>query len=411
MKRVKWVLQLLGIIIGGILAVNWGQQVTAMAAVNGNGIYQVPVKVIKEKTNATSDADQFFGKQAAVRVSGNQYTVLLTSNGAQYIKSMKVNGQAVTLVKTVDSQAIYQFNLTKQASPLTTAFQLTTPVGAMNEKARLTLTWSAAKKLSNSIATADLLTQATTLAQAASTTSSQSSSSSSSSTAAVTSPTTKESSSTGTSSAETTAVTAQTRYWKYHVLKSDQMSLSDANKYYTGIARVTPADGGGYRVTLMVSYAKSLKLGSEAVVPKSIDGQTVTDSQVTYSEIGKNYTMVYGFNIKRTSDLTRSLIPGKIHVTVPVMGISETFPVRFQFAASGAKTQQQAATVAALPKKTTTQSTSDTPTTPTAASTGKSDATAEQLPATGERQSSATVLGVVGLLAGILLMWGGKRHV
>ncbi|WP_203641667.1 NEAT domain-containing protein [Levilactobacillus andaensis] len=409
MKQMKWFLRLLGIVIAGILAINWGQGVTAHAAVSGNGIYQVPVKMIKENSNATSDANQFFGNQAIVRVSGTQSTVLLTSNGEQYIKSMKVSGQTVTLVKKVDSQAIYQFNLTKQTSPLTAAFQLTTPVGAMNEKARLTLTWSAAKKLSSSTATGDLLTQATTLAQAAATTSSQSSTASSASTSSSTNVAPKESSSTATSSAETTGVTVQTKYWKYQVLKSDQMSLSDANKYYTGIARVTPADGGGYRVTLMVSYAKSLKLGSETVVPKSIDGQTIADNQVTYSEMGKNYTMVYGFNIARTSDLTRSLIPGKIHVTVPVMSISETFPIRFQFAASGAPTQAQATAVPTLPKKSTSQQTADTAATPTTPAT--STTTRKQLPETGEQPSSAAAYGVVGLLAGILLLWGGKRHV
>jgi len=409
MKQVKWVLRLLGLVIAGILAINWSQGVTAQAAVSGDGIYQVPVKMIKEKTNATSDANQFFGSQAVVRVSGTQSTVLLTSNGEQYIKSMKVSGQTVTLVKKVESQAIYQFNLTKQTSPLTAAFQLTTPVGAMNEKARLALSWSAAKKMSGSTATTDLLTQATTLARAAVTTSSQSSSTDQAATSSSTAPTTKESTSTGTSSAENTRVTAQTEYWKYQVLKSDQMSLSDANKYYTGVARVTPADGGGYRVTLMVSYAKSLKLGSEAVIPKSIDGQPVADSQVTYSEIGKNYTMVYGFNIQRTSDLTRSLIPGKIHVTVPVMSISETFPIRFQFAASGAKTQEQATGVPTLPKKTTSHQTADTATAPATQATPA--AAKKQLPATGERSSSAAAYGVVGLLAGILLIWGGKRHV
>ncbi|MFC6261576.1 NEAT domain-containing protein [Levilactobacillus fujinensis] len=409
MKRVKWVLQLLGLMIAGILAVNWGQSVTAQAAVSGNGIYQVPVKIIKEASKTTSSANQFFGDQAVVRVSGNHYTVLLTSNGEQYMKSMKVSGQMVTLVKKVDSQAIYQFNLTKQTTPLATFFQLTTPMGAMNEKARLTLGWSAAKKVTDSTATTDLLIQASTLAQAAITTSSSSSATSSSSTTTSPAVTTEESTSTATSSAKTTTgTTAQTKYWKYQVLKSDRMTLSDANQYYTGIARVTPTDGG-YRVTLMVSYAKSLKLGSEAVVPKSIDGQTMTDSQVTYSQIGKNYTMVYGFHIDRTSDLTRSLIPGKIHVTVPVMHISETFPIRFQFAASGAKTQQQAAAVAALPKKRATQQTADTAATPTA----HTDSTTpkKQLPATGERDSSATVYGVVGLLTGILLIWGGKRHV
>ncbi|WP_143462864.1 NEAT domain-containing protein [Levilactobacillus enshiensis] len=411
MNWVKRLLQLLGIMIGGILVVNWGQSMTAKAAVSGNGIYQVPVKIIKEKTNATSDANQFFGKQAVVRVNGNHYTVLLTSNGAQYIKSMKVNNQTVTLVKKIDSQAIYQFNLTKQTSPLTTAFQLTTPVGAMNEKACLTLAWSAAEKLSSQTATTELLSQATTLAQAATTTSSQSVATSSSSTSVKPSSATKTSSSTKSSSTAVTKTTAQNKYWKYQVLKSDQMSLSDANKYYTGIARVTPADGG-YRVTLMVSYAKSLKLGSEAVVPKSIDGQKIVDSQVTYSEMGKNYTMVYGFNIKRTSDLTRSLIPGKIHVTVPIMHINETFPVRFQFAASGSKTQQQAAAVAALPKKTTTQRAAEPAAMATARDTHKTAKTAkQQLPATGERQSSAALVGVVGLLAGILLIRGGQRHV
>ncbi|WP_027825870.1 NEAT domain-containing protein [Levilactobacillus parabrevis] len=397
MRKLRQSLHIIGLIVVGLLAmVAFGGQ-QAQAATLDDGIYVVPTKIIKANSTATSTANQFFGNDAAVRIKGDQTTVLMTSNGAQYIKSMTIAGQKATVVKTVNGQAIYQVNLTKQASPLPATFSLTTPVGSMKESARLVLTWAKAEKDNTSTNTADLLKQATALTATA-TSSSSTVSVPKSTTAAKTAP----------SSAKTTATTPTTQYWKYQVLKADTMSPSDANQYYTHTAKVTPTQHG-YRVTLTVSYAKSLKLGPKAVVPKTVDGVAVPAGRVTYGQSGQNYTMTYWFDIQHTSELTAKLIPGKIHVTVPAMNISETFPIRFRFATSGSADQATAAAVAALPttkNKQTSGQNDDSTVTPTTHHVAKAT-----LPATGEEPSSWAILGLIGLsVSGGLLVWEAKRH-
>ncbi|MFD1548109.1 NEAT domain-containing protein [Levilactobacillus fuyuanensis] len=397
MRKLRQSLHIIGLIVVGVIAVLafGGQQ--AQAATLDDGIYVVPTKIIKANSTATSTANQFFGEYAAVRIKDDQTTVLLTSNGAQYIKSMTVAGQQAKLVKTVNDQAIYQVNLTKQTSPLPATYSLSTPVGKMKESARLVLTWAKAEKDNTSTTTADLLKQATALTATAT-----------SSSSAVSVPKSSTTTKTATSTAKSTTATPTTQYWKYQVLKADTMSPSDANQYYTHTAKVTPSQNG-YRVTLTVSYAKSLKLGPKAVVPKTMDRVAVPASHVTYSQSGQNYTMTYWFDIRHTSELTAKLIPGKIHVTVPTMNISETFPIRFRFAESGSADQATAAAVAALPttknKQTTGQSNGSTMT-PTAHQAAKTT-----LPATGETTGSWAILGLVGLsISGSLLAWEAKRH-
>lgn len=398
MRKLRQGLHIVGLIVVGLfaMAVFGGQR--AQAATLDDGIYVVPTKIIKANSTATSTANQFFGDYAAVRIKGDQTTVLLTSNGAQYIKSMTVAGQKATLVKTVNGQAIYQVNLTKQASPLPATFSLTTPVGSMKESARLALTWAKAEKADTSTNTADLLKQVTALTATAA-----------SSTSAVSVPkSTTATTKTATSTAKSTKATPTAQYWKYQVLKADTMIPSDANQYYTHVAKVMPVQTG-YRVTLTVSYAKSLKLGPKAVVPKTIDGVAVPASRVTYGESGQNYTMTYWFDVQHTSELTAKLIPGKIHVTVPAMNISETFPIRFRFAASGSADKATAAAVTALPTTTNKQSSgrsNDSATTPTTHHTAKAT-----LPATGEAINSWAIWGLIGLsVSGSWLAWEAKRY-
>ena len=381
----------------GCLVLIWaifiGWSGTAHAAALSNGVYQVPMKIIRADSNATSSANPFFTDSAVARVQDQQTTLLITSNGAQYIKSMKISGQPVTKVKAVNQQTIYQVNLTGQTSPLTTTFSLTTPLGAMNETARLALDWDKAQRLSTATATSELLDQVTTLADAAKSSSQTSSQDKSSQ---QTTPTT----STKTSTAKAAKATAKTEYWRYQVLQGTKMKKSEADQYYTDLAKVTPTNQG-YRVTLTVKYAKSLKLGSRAVVPESIN--RMAPQQVRYGQTAKAYTMQYSFTVANRQDLASQLIPGKIHVTVPVMSISETFPIRFRFASSGSADQTQAATVAALPK------TTEQTTAATAPPTTHHAAAKATLPKTGEQQSSWSMLGWLGLIAcGYVL--GGKQR-
>lgn len=405
MRKWRWCLHIWGIVAVTLLAILGlqvsGTQRAAAATTLEDGLYVVPVKIIKADSTATSTANQFFGNEAAVRVKDQQATVLLTSNGAQYIRSMTVAGQKATLVKTVNDQAIYQINLTKLTSPLAASFSLTTPLGKMQESARLALTWSKAEKDSTSMATADLLDQATAL------TAKSVSSSSSAVSVPKTTTTTKSTTATSTTkSADTDKTAPTTQYWKYQVLKGDTMTTSDANQYYTHVAKVTP-DGTGYRVTLTVSYAKSLKLGAKAVVPKTIDDVVVPASHVTYGQTSKAYTMTYWFTIQDTRELTAKLIPGRIHVTVPMMSISETFPIRFRFAASGSTSAATAAGVAALPK-TTAKRTADRGSQPV---TSAHRAAKKTLPATGEAVGAGLDWALLGLVGcGGLLAWGVKRH-
>ncbi|WP_261811043.1 NEAT domain-containing protein [Levilactobacillus humaensis] len=367
----------------GLLTVScaWllGTGIVAKAATVKDGLYQVPVKILKEKEETTSTANQFFGSQAVARVTGAQTTLILTSNGAQFISSMTVADQPAAVVKTVDKQALYQVTIAGQKSPLAASFKLTTPVGKMTEAARVALDWAKAKQLSDSVTTTDLLAAGTTLAQQAAKT-------------ATVTPTIPAATTTKT----TTETPATKQYWRYRVLQGDKMSASQANQYYTNVATVTPS-GTGYRITLNVQYAKSLKLGARAVVPESINGQSVPASHVTYGESGQNETMSYWFKINKLSQLTAKLIPGQIHVTVPALNMSQVFPVRFQFAASGAADQAQAAQVAALPSKTTRA-------TPTASTTP--DRSTQELPATGDRASkTGTVVGLI--LLSLSLIWRG----
>lgn len=385
----------------GCLVLIWaifiGWSGTAHAAALSNGVYQVPIKIIKADSNATSSANPFFTDSAVARVQDQQTTLLITSNGAQYIKSMKISGQPVTKVKAVNQQTIYQVNLTGQTSPLTTTFSLTTPLGAMNETARLALDWEKAQRLSTTTTTSELLDQTTILADTAKS-SSQASSQDKSSQQTTPATTTK------TSTAQTAKIakaTAKTEYWRYQVLQGTKMKKSEADQYYTDLAKVTPTKQG-YRVTLTVKYAKSLKLGSRAVVPESIN--RMAPQQVSYGQTTKAYTMQYSFMVANRQDLASQLIPGKIHVTVPVMSISETFPIRFRFASSGSADQTQAATVAALPK------TTEQATTATAPSTMHHASAKATLPKTGEQQSSWSMLGWLGLIACGYVLGGEQRE-
>ncbi|WP_125583357.1 NEAT domain-containing protein [Levilactobacillus cerevisiae] len=395
MKHLQQFFRFVSCLIVGLVAFSWGQTTLSHAATLSDGLYQVPMKIIKADSTATSTANQFFGNTAVIRVKDDQVTVLITSNGEQYIKSMKVAGQTVTLVKTANKQAIYQFNLTAQTSPLTTTFKLTTPLGSMNETARLTLDFAQAKQVSSSLTTADLLAQAEKVTQAAA--------SSSSSSLKIPKTTAAKSSAKTTSTKTSTAAktSGTTEYWRYQVLQGSKMTKSEANQYYTDVATVTPK-GNGYLVKLNVKYAKSLKLGSKAVVPESIDG--VKPQNVTYGKSGSDYTMSYTFTVAKRSDLTKKLIPGKIHVTVPAMAISQTFPIRFRFARSGAADQASAANVAALPKKTNTAAAA-TP----ASANSESQRHQTTLPPTGETSSNWSVLGIIGLGLSLLIWWGGRR--
>ncbi|WP_203639792.1 NEAT domain-containing protein [Levilactobacillus wangkuiensis] len=393
MKHLQQLFRVIACLVVGLVFLGWAQMTDGHAATLSNGLYQVPMKIIKADSSATSDANQFFGKTAVVRVNHAQVTVLITSNGAKYIKKMTVADRAVTLVKTVDHQAVYQFNLTTQTSPLTTVFSLTTPMGAMKEQARLTLNWAQAKSVSKSVATTDLIAQAETLAKA----------NASSQSSAVTVPKTTTKAKTATSTAKKT--TAATEYWRYQVLQGAKMTKSEADQYYTDVATVTPK-GTGYQVTLHVKYAKSLKLGPRAVVPKRING--AQPQNVTYGQSGRNYTMSYTFTVGKRSALTQKLIPGRIHVTVPTMNISQTFPIRFRFARSGAADQAAAATVAALPHTTVTAASASTSPTATSTTTKPHQAT---LPPTGEATNNWAVLGLVGLALGGFIWRGGRAHV
>lgn len=401
MQKWRWGLHIAGMLVVTLLVVlgfDGPQRANAATTTLDDGLYVVPAKIIKADSSATSTANQFFGDQAAVRVKDQQATVLLISNGAQYIKAMTIDGQPANRIKTVAGQGIYQANLAKLTSPLPATFSLTTPLGKMQESARLTLTWAKAEKDGTSTTTADLISQATKLATA--TASATSSSVKMPQTTTKTAPAT-----TATSTA--TKTTPATQYWKYQVLKGDAMTLSDANKYYTHTAKVTPTDGE-YRVTLTVSYAKSLKLGPKAVVPKTIDGEAVPASHVTYGQTSKAYTMTYWFTIQQTGELTAKLIPGQIHVTVPMMNISETFPVRFRFAASGSTTAATAAAVAALPKTTNKRNTADQPRQSQAVTPQSPKRT---LPATGEATTNGIVWGLLGLVvSGGFLAREAKRH-
>ncbi|KRN01326.1 cell surface protein [Levilactobacillus senmaizukei DSM 21775 = NBRC 103853] len=341
MKR--WLIGLVMVTVG---LLSWmGSGVSAQAASLADGVYQVPMKIEQSKSVRESAANQFFAKTAVVKVEDQRPTVVLISNGGQYIQQFDLAKQPAKKVGTVNQQTLYQVQLTRLASPITATFKLVTPVGAMTESARLVLDWEHAQSRTTAVTTAALMQAANDLARQQK----------------VKVETTKIPAKTATQSVRTTAKKVQPRltraqtqvtYWRYQVLKGSGSGRSQADRYFTDLAEIRRDSEKNYQVKLIVRYAKSLGLGPKAVVPEMVNGRPVATGTIHYQSTGDHYQMTYQFSVSRLQDLSHHLIPGKIHVTVPGVGLSQTFPIRFKFASHGAASADRATAVAIAVKGT-----------------------------------------------------------
>lgn len=118
----------------------------------------------------------------------------------------------------------------------------------------------------------------------------------------------------------------------YTVLKSTEKSVSEANKYYTHVAKIEKLSDGTYKVTMYVQYGKKSGMSAKGFVPLTVNGQKVSD--VTYGSTDKDYTASFSFTVKSLDDLIKAPVKGTIHVSVAMLGISSDFDVYYQFASS-----------------------------------------------------------------------------
>lgn len=303
------------------------QAVKADSTSLSDGTYTVPYTILKDGSNDTSEANQFFSSSANVNVTGEKYAFQLTTNGSQYIRAMVVGGQYANLN---GSQVTFTLTNPQVLEPV--SFALSVPViGSMNEVARFQFNWGAATKTASSTSSTSTGSTSGTTSTATTTDTSSTApvSSTSSSSASNTSREPNMAPSKTTAKKTTTSSSKKTATWKYVVLKSNSNAKSMANQYYTHVATVKKVNKH-YNVRLKVSYKKSLKLGPKAVKPISIGSTKVKASAIKYGSTKKTYNMTYSFNISKLSKL-KKIISGKIHVTVPFIHMSETYGIRFKF--------------------------------------------------------------------------------
>ncbi|EHL97647.1 iron transport-associated domain protein [Lentilactobacillus parafarraginis F0439] len=372
-----------------IFAIFASQPAKADSANLSDGTYTVPVTLLKAGSNSTSIANMFFTQSANVTVANGSYQIQLQTSGAQYITSMTVGGQAVTQ----DPSGHITVTLTNPSELEPVSFGLKVPIiGTMNQNAQFDFKWGSAQKDPTAAATpAASSSSATTPAATSSSAPAAAASSSASSSSAVTREPNMAPSKT-TATKKTTAKTTSKSTWTYTVLKASGNSKSIANKYYTHVASVKKVNKH-YNVVLKVSYKKSLKLGSKAVRPVSINNHK--PSAVKYGATKSTYNMTYAFNVASTNTL-KKIIKGKIHVKVPYLNISQTFGIRFKFSHHTTATKTTTHKLTALKAE------------PANGSSAASAATATnaRLPQTGDRSQQA--VSVVGAVFGssLLLGWG-----
>lgn len=356
-----------------------------------DGSYTVPVTLLKSGSSSQSMANHFFEQTAQVTVDQGNYKTVITTNGANYIASMTMAGQSASPIITSGNNGTMTFNLTNPNNTIPVSFVLyNIPlIGQMQESATFSFNWTAAVKQPGSDTTSSTTaveptnsnTDPSTTTPTSSSSSATTPTENSSSTAPVKTPTIKK-------VASKTNVPTTTR--KYVVLKGDSNSKSMANKYFTRTAIIKKI-AKHYNVQLEVSYKKSLKLGSKAVRPVTINGRKVKSSVVHYGQTSKNYTMTYSFNVSSFKTL-KKIIKGSIHVVVPQAQINTTWPIRFKFAQKAPANANKHAAIAA----------SDV------ASSSASSQT--KLPQTGDAdQNNLSVFGVA-LVSGLSFIWGNNHE-
>lgn len=150
---------------------------------------------------------------------------------------------------------------------------------------------------------------------------------------------------------------------------------------------------------MTVKYAKNSGMTQKGFTPLTVNGEKVQN--VTYGTSGKYYTNTYTFNVPSLKTL-KHLLKGTLHVTVPTVGIDETFTVQFKFSHNGsAATGTSAANKTASGSQADQASASDTD--PTATTTGSTAADTGTLPQTRDHVAfGAIAFGIVGLISSVI---------
>ena len=107
-----------------------------------DGTYEVPMTVLKEKTDEASVSASFFAPTATVKVAGKQVTVTLhLTQNASTVTVFSLAGQAAKISNNDDTKADLTFNVDKNFDTAIIPATMTISVPAMgmvmNEKARV----------------------------------------------------------------------------------------------------------------------------------------------------------------------------------------------------------------------------------------------------------------------------------
>lgn len=343
MKHQSWIKWLLGVAAIAAIAMTAGLSQKASAVSLSDGTYTLPVKLLKIDSTATSIANHYFTQTGQATVTGNQATVTVTTNGANFIKKMTANGAAVTESNLNGHSADLSFTTTNQPELVPVTFAIQAGILKLNEKARFKLDWNGAKLVSaptttgNASATQTGTTTGTTTTQPTPVVTPTT-------TAAPTTTVAKQSTNKVTTKKVTKKATKKATKiaWRYRVIQGSSNKTSEANRFYTHTPSVKKS-GKYYRVALKIAYKKSLKMGSKGVIPLTMNGKKIKKSAIKYGATKHYYTVVYYYHIKSLNTL-KKLNKGTIHVKVPTVGISQAFKIRFKFS----KTAHKAASATSL---------------------------------------------------------------
>lgn len=264
-------------------------------------------------TDMPSAAQQFIDAFAKVERHATNTTVTLHTTGAEYIKSMRIAGQQVTITNRHGANADLVVTLANDTLQfaLPVAFSLSVPGAA-------SMTQSAFLLLDLPIQTAHTNPQAQTLI-------------------ASIAPTTSQLPTVARTTAHAINPALAQQEISYAVLDASGNAVSTANQYFTHSARVVKA-GNGYDVYLTLRVTA----GVVDFTPVSVNGSAV--GHLTHAVVGGQDVWSFRFHIADAGRLDQ-LIPATIVMSVPMANISnQSFNINFAFARLAQANLQTAAT-------------------------------------------------------------------
>lgn len=245
----------------------------------------------------------FFAKQVTIKQDGNDYLITFTlSSGNGYIKSMTLNGEQPTATTANGDTGTYTYKVSAAVlakGSATLAFALQTPLGAMNETALAVFPGTGKS-------TSDVVNDAAKTAT--------------------------DEPVTPTSNGPVIDTTKEVQDVEYEVLNAAKSGVSEANAYYTHIARVTKS-GSGYNVTLTVK----VKSGIVSFTPLSVGAGPIVNTTKTSS--GGDDIWTYTFYVTDPTVLDNP-VAASIRMSVPIANISnQTFSIWLVFGKTATNTR------------------------------------------------------------------------